>query len=59
MGYTDDLPLEGMLRDVTAFQIIGGSDAMMKLLIAYEAMGKMVIPGGLALYMGEKASGIG
>lgn len=58
-GYTEDLPLEGMLRDVTAFQIIGGSDQLMKLIIAYKAMGKMAVPEGLAPYMCDEESGIG
>jgi len=58
-GYTDDFPLEGMLRDVTAFQIIGGSDHLMKLIIAYKAMGKMAVPEGLAPYMCDEESGIG
>ncbi len=50
-GYTDDLPLEAMLRDVTAFQIIGGSDPLMKLIIAYQSMGKMVVPEGRVPYL--------
>ena len=58
-GYTDDLPLEGMLRDATAFQIIGGSDPLMKLIIAYETMGKLAVPEGLAPYLCDKPSEIG
>jgi cyclohexanecarboxyl-CoA dehydrogenase len=58
MGYTDDLPLEGMLRDITAFHMIGGAEPLMKLIIAYETMGKVAIPEELAPFMGNKASGL-
>lgn len=33
-GYSDDYPLQQMLRDVVAFEIIGGTEEAMKLIIA-------------------------
>jgi cyclohexanecarboxyl-CoA dehydrogenase len=53
-GYTDELPLERMLRDVTAFEIIGGSDQLMKLIIAYKAMGTIAVPDDILAYVGDQ-----
>lgn len=50
-GYCDDLPLERMLRDMVAFRIMGGADQLMKLVIAYKAIGRSAIPDDLAAYM--------
>lgn len=46
-GYSDDYPFQQMLRDVIAFEIIGGAEEAMKLLIAREVIGRGAIPEGL------------
>jgi cyclohexanecarboxyl-CoA dehydrogenase len=50
-GYSDDLPLERMLRDLLAFRIIGGADQLMKLIIANKTIGKIAVPDSLVGYM--------
>lgn len=52
-GYSDDLPLERMLRDITAFRIIGGSDQLMKLIIASKAIGRTAVPDDFVAYIGD------
>jgi cyclohexanecarboxyl-CoA dehydrogenase len=52
-GYCDDLPLERMLRDITAFRIIGGSDQLMKLIIAHKTIGTIAVPDDYVPYMGD------
>jgi len=46
-GYTDDYPLQQMLRDVVAFEIIGGTEEAMKLIIARRVIGRGAIPDSL------------
>jgi len=46
-GYSEDYPLQQMLRDVVAFEIIGGTEEAMKLIIAQEVIGKRAIPDAL------------
>jgi cyclohexanecarboxyl-CoA dehydrogenase len=43
-GYSDDHPFQQMLRDVIAFELIGGTEEMMKLIIARNVIGKPAIP---------------
>ena len=43
-GYSDDHPFQQMLRDIIAFEIIGGTENIMKLVIAEKVMGKIAIP---------------
>jgi cyclohexanecarboxyl-CoA dehydrogenase len=50
-GYSDDVPLERMLRDIIAFRIIGGADQLMKLIIAHKTIGKVAVPDSLMGYM--------
>jgi cyclohexanecarboxyl-CoA dehydrogenase len=50
-GYCDDLPLERMLRDITAFQIIGGADQLMKLIIAHKTIGRVAVPDDYVPYI--------
>jgi cyclohexanecarboxyl-CoA dehydrogenase len=52
-GYTDDLPLERMLRDIAAFRIIGGPDQLMKLIIASKAIGRTAVPDDFGAYIGD------
>ena len=43
-GYSDDHPFQQMLRDVIAFELIGGTKEMMKMVIAQNTIGKEGIP---------------
>ncbi|MFC1532679.1 acyl-CoA dehydrogenase family protein [Thermodesulfobacteriota bacterium] len=43
-GYSDDHPIQQMLRDTMAFEMIGGTEEMMKLVISRNMMGEAVIP---------------
>jgi cyclohexanecarboxyl-CoA dehydrogenase len=52
-GYTNDLPLERMLRDITAFRIIGGPDQLMKLIIASKTIGRTAVPDDFGAYIGD------
>jgi cyclohexanecarboxyl-CoA dehydrogenase len=52
LGYTDEFPIEQMLRDVVGFELIAGTPEILKLLIAEESIGDMAVPaemrGGVA-----------
>jgi cyclohexanecarboxyl-CoA dehydrogenase len=43
-GYSEDHPFQQMLRDVVAFEMIGGTKEMMQLVIAEKTVGKSAIP---------------
>ena len=47
-GYSDDHPFQQMLRDVLAFQMIAGTGQVLKLLIAQDVIGRVVIPKEMA-----------
>jgi cyclohexanecarboxyl-CoA dehydrogenase len=47
-GYSDDYPFQQMLRDVIAFEMIGGTEEAMKLIIAQKVIGRDSVPGILA-----------
>lgn len=47
-GYSDDYPFQQMLRDVIAFEMIGGTEEAMKLIIAQKVIGRDSIPDILA-----------
>ena len=44
VGYSDELPLQSLLRDVSAFQIGDGTAQIQKLIIARETIGREVMP---------------
>lgn len=44
MGYSEDLPLQQMLRDALAFEIADGTEHIMKLIVAREVIGKVALP---------------
>lgn len=46
-GYSDDHPFQQMLRDVTGFEIIAGSEQILKLIIAERIIGKAAVPASL------------
>jgi cyclohexanecarboxyl-CoA dehydrogenase len=43
-GYSDDLPFQQMLRDVTGFEMIAGTEQILKLIIAQRVIGKVAVP---------------
>jgi cyclohexanecarboxyl-CoA dehydrogenase len=43
-GYCDDHPFQQMLRDVVAFELISGTEQMLKLVIGKEAIGPTGVP---------------
>lgn len=47
-GYSNDHPFQQMLRDVIAFEIIAGSEQILKLTIAQRIIGRIAIPDGMA-----------
>ena len=44
VGYNEEYPFEQMFRDAIAFEIIGGTEEEMKLVIAQKIIGKKAIP---------------
>jgi cyclohexanecarboxyl-CoA dehydrogenase len=47
-GYIVDHPFQQMLRDVIAFEIIAGSEQILKLIIAQRTIGKTAVPNALS-----------
>jgi cyclohexanecarboxyl-CoA dehydrogenase len=43
-GYSDDHPFQQMLRDVVAFEMISGTEQMLKLIVSRETMGQVAMP---------------
>jgi cyclohexanecarboxyl-CoA dehydrogenase len=43
-GYSDDLPLQQMLRDIVAFEMIAGTEGILKQAIAQKVIGNIVVP---------------
>jgi cyclohexanecarboxyl-CoA dehydrogenase len=46
-GYSEDLPFQQMLRDVTAFEMMAGTEEILKLTVAQNVIGKAALPGNL------------
>ena len=46
-GYRDDHPFQQMLRDVIGFEIIAGTEQILKLIVAQRIIGKAAVPDGL------------
>lgn len=47
-GYSDDHPFQQMLRDVVAFEVISGTEQILKLIIGYESIGPVAVPDSVA-----------
>ena len=47
-GYSDDHPIQQMLRDVLAFQMIAGTGQTLQLVIAEDVIGKAAVPREMA-----------
>jgi cyclohexanecarboxyl-CoA dehydrogenase len=43
-GYSDDLPLQQMLRDIVAFEMIAGTEGILKQRIAQKVIGNIAVP---------------
>jgi len=43
-GYSEDLPFQQMLRDVTAFEMMAGTEEILKLTVAQIVIGKAALP---------------
>jgi cyclohexanecarboxyl-CoA dehydrogenase len=43
-GYSDDLPLQQMLRDIVAFEIIAGTEQILRQIIAQKLIGNIAVP---------------
>jgi cyclohexanecarboxyl-CoA dehydrogenase len=46
-GYSDDLPLQQMLRDVIAFEVIAGTEQILRQIIAQKLIGRIAVPDSL------------
>lgn len=46
LGYSDEYPIQRMLRDAIGFEIADGTAEIMKIIIARELMGKVAVPYG-------------
>jgi cyclohexanecarboxyl-CoA dehydrogenase len=51
-GYCDDHPFQQMLRDIVAFEMVSGTEQMLKLIVSHEAIGPIAVPDGLTGYIG-------
>lgn len=47
-GYSDDLPLQQMLRDIVAFEMIAGTETILKLIVSHETIGSVAVPDNLS-----------
>jgi cyclohexanecarboxyl-CoA dehydrogenase len=50
-GFSDDLPLQQMMRDAIAFEMISGTEQLTKLIIAQNIAGRSAVPDGLAEFL--------
>jgi cyclohexanecarboxyl-CoA dehydrogenase len=50
-GYSDDLPLQQMLRDIIAFEMIAGTEQTLKQVIAQKVIGSIAVPEIMADYI--------
>jgi len=47
-GYCDDHPFQQMLRDIVAFEMISGTENILKLIVSHETIGSMAVPDNLS-----------
>jgi cyclohexanecarboxyl-CoA dehydrogenase len=43
-GYSDDLPIQQMLRDIIAFELIAGTEGILKQKVAQKVIGSIAVP---------------
>jgi cyclohexanecarboxyl-CoA dehydrogenase len=46
-GYCDDHPFQQMLRDIVAFEMISGTENILKLIVSHEGIGAVAVPDSL------------
>ena len=46
-GYCDDYPFQQMLKDIVAFEMISGTENILKLIVSYEGIGAVAVPDSL------------
>lgn len=51
-GYCDDHPIQQMLRDTVGFEMISGTEQMLKLIISHEAIGPTGVPDAVLKQIG-------
>jgi cyclohexanecarboxyl-CoA dehydrogenase len=51
-GYCDDHPFQQMLRDILAFEMISGTENILKLIIGHETIGAMAVPDSMMDHFG-------
>jgi cyclohexanecarboxyl-CoA dehydrogenase len=52
-GYCDDHPFQQMLRDLVAFEMIAGTEQMLKLIISRDITGPVGVPDAVSARMGD------
>jgi cyclohexanecarboxyl-CoA dehydrogenase len=52
-GYSDDLPLQQMLRDIVAFEMIAGTETILKLIVSHGTIGSVAVPDNLLNQFGN------
>jgi cyclohexanecarboxyl-CoA dehydrogenase len=52
-GYCDDHPFQQMLRDTVAFEMISGTEHILKLIIGHETMGSVAVPDSVSGRIGH------
>jgi cyclohexanecarboxyl-CoA dehydrogenase len=50
-GYSDDLPLQQMLRDIVAFEMIAGTEQILKQKTAQKVIGRIAVPDVMSKWM--------
>jgi len=53
-GFCDEHPFQQMLRDVVGFEIISGTEQMLKLIISHEAIGQVGVPDAVLGRIGNR-----
>jgi cyclohexanecarboxyl-CoA dehydrogenase len=53
-GYCDDHPFQQMLRDIVAFEMISGTENILKLIISHKAMGLVAVPDSVSEHLFRK-----
>jgi cyclohexanecarboxyl-CoA dehydrogenase len=52
-GYCDDHPIQQMLRDIVGFEMISGTEQILKLIISHEAIGPTGVPDAVLKQIGN------
>ena len=52
-GFCDEHPFQQMLRDIVGFEMISGTEQMLKLIISHEAIGPVGVPDAVLAQIGS------